>query len=198
MNALFSFVVALLVVGAVNLLGIVTTIVQYTGLLAVVVVSFVLVFGLFGVQGLPESKVWNSVFFVIFMLVAGYVFRSFGLVRDNSFFIVIFVLFCLVFFVFQFWFREKPVASNAPATHAQKASSRGGAGVSKAKEAEKAAPGKNPSFTEQFESLPAEHKERVLQEGIASTKYLKQLQEQARQQQQGGSSEEMPDEEEGV
>src|SRR3989344_5673734 len=90
-----------------NILGLTTQIVQYLGLFTIIVLAFVLVFGLLGVEHLPQNKVWNSVFFIVFMFISVSVFRSLGWFgQDNDWFWWIFVLFFVVLFVLKIWLEQ--------------------------------------------------------------------------------------------
>lgn len=103
-NAMISVMIALFVVGSANILGLTTLIVQYLGLFAIVILAFALVFGLLGVENLAQNKVWNSVFFIIFMFIAVSVFKSLGWFgQDNDWFWWVFVLFFVILFVLKIW-----------------------------------------------------------------------------------------------
>ena len=111
LNAAVSVVIALFVVGSSHVLGITTSIIQYAGLFAVIILAVVLLLGLFGVQNLPENKWWNAVFFVVIMLVSGSVFYSMGWFgRGSDAFIVLFFVFFLLLFIIKVWLKDTPHA----------------------------------------------------------------------------------------
>lgn len=108
-NALASIVISLLVIGSANLLGIANTLVQYLGLLAVIVLAFAMILGLFGVQQLPQHKAWNIVFFVIFIIMSTYVFNSLGLFGNNTELVfTLFVVFFAILFILKVWRAKEP------------------------------------------------------------------------------------------
>ncbi|MBI4140363.1 hypothetical protein HY485_00855 [Candidatus Woesearchaeota archaeon] len=109
LNAAVAVVIALFVVGSSHVLGITTSIIQYAGLFAVIILAVVLLLGLFGVQHLPENKWWNAVFFVVIMLVGGSVFYSMGWFgRGSDAFIVLFFVFFLLLFIIKVWLKDTP------------------------------------------------------------------------------------------
>lgn len=107
LNAVVAITLGLFVVGSSKILGITTSIVQYAGLFAVIILAVVLLLGLFGVQHLPENKWWNAVFFVIIMLVSLSVFYSMGWFgRGSDVFIILFFVFFLLLFVIKVWLKD--------------------------------------------------------------------------------------------
>lgn len=122
LNMLAAMVLSLLVIGSAKLTGLTNSLVQYLGLFAVIILAFVMILGLFGIEHLPQHRVWNLVIFVFFISMAVYVFSTLGLFgRNNQLVIAIFVLFFAAVFVFKIWF-TKPAApqvssSPAPASH---------------------------------------------------------------------------------
>lgn len=157
-NAIIAVVIGLFVVGSANILNLTNTIVQYIGLLSIIVISFALLLGLFGVEHLPQSKVWNSIFFVIFMVISIYVFGELGWFgRGNDFFIVIFVLFFLILFFIKIWLAQDSAAPdtkiNEGSAGGHSTSKRGAGPVSKKAQAQKAASHKRP---QEPEGVPTE------------------------------------------
>lgn len=114
LNAAVAVILALFVVGSSKVLGITTSIVQYAGLFAVIILAVALLLGLFGVQHLPENKWWNAVFFVIIMLVSLSVFYSMGWFgRGSDVFIILFLVFFLLLFVIKVWLKDSHPAHTA-------------------------------------------------------------------------------------
>ncbi|MBI4141719.1 hypothetical protein HY484_02225 [Candidatus Woesearchaeota archaeon] len=142
LNAAVSIIVALFVVGSSHVLGITTSIIQYAGLFAVIILSVVLLLGLLGVQHLPENKWWNAVFFIVIMLVGGSVFYSMGWFgRGSDVFIILFFVFFLLLFIIKVWLKDVPHTAHLPAgAVANGKTTRNNGLVSKKKEADLAAP----------------------------------------------------------
>ncbi len=165
-NAIIAVIIGLFVVGSANILNLTNTIVQYIGLLSIIVISFALLLGLFGVEHLPQNKVWNSIFFVVFMVVSIYVFGELGWFgRGNDFFIVIFVLFFLILFFIKIWLSQESAAPKAQVKEGSagghSTSARGAGPVSKKAQAQKASPAhKRPTEPEgkigELETIPIE------------------------------------------
>jgi len=106
LNVVASLVLSLLVVGSASLLNVSVLLFQYLGLFAVVILAFVMLLGLFGIGHLPQHKVWNLVFFAIFIFLTVYVFNVFGIFGKNSWFVFVFVLFFAVLFFWKVWSAE--------------------------------------------------------------------------------------------
>ena len=118
LNVIIAVVLALLVVGSANLLNVSVLLFQYLGLFAVISLAFAMLLGLFGIEHLPQHKVWNLVFFIAFIFLSVYVFKVFGIFSDGSWFVAVFILFFLVLFVWKVWKAKNAVVQQpaSPAT----------------------------------------------------------------------------------
>lgn len=174
-NAIVSVMIALFVVGSANILGLTTQIVQYLGLFTIIVLAFVLVFGLLGVEHLPQNKVWNSVFFIVFMFISVSVFRSLGWFgQDNDWFWWIFVLFFVVLFVLKIWLEQTESKDSSGKKQEKEI-----AGSEKNK---KQGRGEHPkSVLEQFEKFSPEQKENYLKQSEELKRAVMEAEMQRRQ-----------------
>lgn len=112
-HALTAVMIALLVVGAANVLGVVSFLVHVIGVGVVIILGFAMVLGLFGIHYLPQSKTWHTAFFIIFLVVLVVVLQRIGLPRPA---LDIVVVAMIVLFVIIFWFIEQTPTTAAAAT----------------------------------------------------------------------------------
>lgn len=117
LNVLVACVLSLFVVGSANLLNVSVLLFQYLGLFAVVILAFAMLLGLFGIEHLPQHKLWNLVFFVVFMFLSVYVFKVFGILGDDSWVVFLFLLFFVVLFWWKVW-KSKNAVVQQPASPA--------------------------------------------------------------------------------